>query len=168
MLSGEYKPPSRPGQKRRRICEGENQKERENEQNGRRLLHPQSFLAKYSQHPLRFTLIMLFSSAAVLLGAVAVARAQTDFPTEASVPRNRPIPGNYTGALRPQIHFSPPQGFMNDPNGMFLDPTGVWHLYYQCELCPLQWHPHHGLLTLRDRQSDGHRGRQSALGSCNV
>ncbi|KAG6104227.1 hypothetical protein E4U14_005859 [Claviceps sp. LM454 group G7] len=41
------------------------------------------------------------------------------------------VTGNYTGPLRPQIHFSPPQGFMNDPNGMFRDPNGTWHFYYQ-------------------------------------
>lgn len=70
---------------------------------------------------------MLLSSTFALLGAVAMARAAT--PT---VPRDTPIPGNYTGPLRPQCHFSPPQYFMNDPNGMFVDPTGVWHLYYQC------------------------------------
>lgn len=52
---------------------------------------------------------------------------------ESTVPTGTPIPGNYTGSLRPQIHFSPPQNFMNDPNGMFLDADGVWHLYYQCE-----------------------------------
>jgi beta-fructofuranosidase len=40
----------------------------------------------------------------------------------------------YDGPLRPQIHFSPPQKFMNDPNGCFLDANGTWHLYYQCEL----------------------------------
>ncbi|KAK2761282.1 hypothetical protein FQN54_001804 [Arachnomyces sp. PD_36] len=38
---------------------------------------------------------------------------------------------DYSGPLRPQLHFSPPEGFMNDPNGMFLDSDGVWHLYYQ-------------------------------------
>ncbi|THU80483.1 hypothetical protein K435DRAFT_695603 [Dendrothele bispora CBS 962.96] len=41
------------------------------------------------------------------------------------------IPGDYTGPLRPQVHFSPPQFFMNDPNGCFLDSNGTWHLYYQ-------------------------------------
>ncbi|KAI9886183.1 MAG: hypothetical protein M1823_002035 [Watsoniomyces obsoletus] len=72
---------------------------------------------------------MLFSSTAVLLGAMAVARAQ--YPNNEAVPKGQPIPGDYTGALRPQIHYSPPQGFMNDPNGMFRDSSGVWHLYYQ-------------------------------------
>ncbi|KAK7473235.1 Invertase [Stygiomarasmius scandens] len=41
------------------------------------------------------------------------------------------ISGDYTGVLRPQVHFSPPQFFMNDPNGCFLDANGTWHLYYQ-------------------------------------
>lgn len=48
-----------------------------------------------------------------------------------SVPTGTPIPGVYTGPLRPQIHFSPPTGFMNDPNGLFLDARGIYHLYYQ-------------------------------------
>ncbi|CAJ2500771.1 Uu.00g036240.m01.CDS01 [Anthostomella pinea] len=48
-----------------------------------------------------------------------------------AVPTGEPVPGDYTGPLRPQIHFSPPQNFMNDPNGMFLDANGTWHLYYQ-------------------------------------
>ncbi|KAK6823588.1 hypothetical protein PG989_000321, partial [Apiospora arundinis] len=49
-------------------------------------------------------------------------------PTYANlaVPTGTPIPGNYTGALRPQVHYSPPVGFMNDPNGMFY-LNGVFH-----------------------------------------
>ena len=82
------------------------------------------------QQPSRLNAVMLFASAAVLLGVVAVARAA--YSDEASVPHGQVIPGNYTGALRPQIHFTPPQAFMNDPNGMFRDPSGTWHLYYQC------------------------------------
>ena len=38
---------------------------------------------------------------------------------------------DYAGQYRPQVHFSPPTGFMNDPNGLFRDETGTWHLYYQ-------------------------------------
>jgi hypothetical protein len=57
---------------------------------------------------------------------------------ESTVPTGTPIPGNYTGSLRPQIHFSPPQKFMNDPNGMFVDSNGTWHLYYQCEFVPVE------------------------------
>ncbi|KAF9873503.1 hypothetical protein CkaCkLH20_08962 [Colletotrichum karsti] len=32
---------------------------------------------------------------------------------------------------RPQIHFSPPANWLNDPNGLFIDSDGVWHMYYQ-------------------------------------
>lgn len=39
---------------------------------------------------------------------------------------------SYDGRLRPQVHYSPPHGFMNDPNGMFRDANGTYHLYYQC------------------------------------
>ncbi|KAI0334627.1 hypothetical protein GY45DRAFT_1242402 [Cubamyces sp. BRFM 1775] len=42
-----------------------------------------------------------------------------------------PISGNYSGRYRPQIHFSPPENFMNDPNGLFLDGHGTYHMYYQ-------------------------------------
>ncbi|KAH9889037.1 glycosyl hydrolase [Cubamyces lactineus] len=42
-----------------------------------------------------------------------------------------PVLGNYSGRYRPQVHFSPPQQFMNDPNGLFLDGDGTYHMYYQ-------------------------------------
>lgn len=64
-----------------------------------------------------------------LASAVAAQRVSTY--ANPAVPTGTPIPGNYTGAFRPQIHFSPPQHFLNDPNGMFLDANGTWHLYYQ-------------------------------------
>lgn len=67
-------------------------------------------------------------AALALTGIASPALAQT---TTASVPRGTPISGNYSGALRPQVHFSPPRNFMNDPNGMFVDANGTWHLYYQ-------------------------------------
>jgi beta-fructofuranosidase len=53
---------------------------------------------------------------------------------DGAVPSIAPGVGDYSGALRPQIHFSPPQNFMNDPSGCFLDQNGLWHLYYQCKL----------------------------------
>ncbi|KAL8677965.1 MAG: hypothetical protein Q9186_005663 [Xanthomendoza sp. 1 TL-2023] len=76
---------------------------------------------------------MLFSSltAACLLISFVQAQSSTSSYVEPSVPTGTPIPGDYSGALRPQVHYSPPKGFMNDPNGMFLDPDGVYHLYYQ-------------------------------------
>ncbi|KAK4959669.1 Invertase [Elasticomyces elasticus] len=62
---------------------------------------------------------------------VQCACGQSSTYVEPGVPTGTPIPGNYTGSLRPQVHFSPPQQFMNDPNGMFVDANGTWHLYYQ-------------------------------------
>lgn len=39
--------------------------------------------------------------------------------------------------LRPQYHFSAPQGWLNDPNGLVFW-KGVWHMYYQ--LSPFSYH----------------------------
>jgi len=68
-----------------------------------------------------------------LLSFVTAQNATATTFSNPAVPTGTPVPGNYTGPLRPQIHFSPPQHFMNDPNGMFLDANGTWHLYYQCK-----------------------------------
>ncbi|KAL8806694.1 MAG: hypothetical protein Q9182_001222, partial [Xanthomendoza sp. 2 TL-2023] len=70
-------------------------------------------------------------TAGCLLVSFVQAQNATSSYVEPSVPTGTPVPGDYSGALRPQIHYSPPKGFMNDPNGMFLDPEGIYHLYYQ-------------------------------------
>lgn len=82
----------------------------------------------------------LTSLAVTLLAAVSSAQetnstsATSSTSTfDSSVPTDAPLPGDYTGALRPQIHYSPPQNFMNDPNGLFRDADGVYHVYYQCD-----------------------------------
>lgn len=75
---------------------------------------------------------------AILFAAVSVAQ-NSSMPTttsavfDAGVPTNAPVPGLYNGTYRPQVHFSPPRDFMNDPNGCFRDANGTWHLYYQCK-----------------------------------
>lgn len=51
--------------------------------------------------------------------------------SQSNVPTGTPLSGDYGTAYRPQVHFSPPIGFMNDPNGMFVDANGTYHLYYQ-------------------------------------
>lgn len=77
--------------------------------------------------------MLLTSFLTVAIGAVSViAQSATSTYVEPDVPTGTPVVGNYDGPLRPQIHFSPPTGFMNDPNGMFKDAEGVYHLYYQC------------------------------------
>ncbi|KAH7071110.1 invertase precursor [Paraphoma chrysanthemicola] len=63
--------------------------------------------------------------------STAVAQTSTSTYSQSDVPTGTAIPGNYDGAYRPQVHYSPPQGFMNDPNGMFVDEDGIYHLYYQ-------------------------------------
>jgi beta-fructofuranosidase len=72
---------------------------------------------------------------ALVVGGIALfivsINAQTTTDVSPAVPTGTPVPGNYSGPLRPQVHFSPPQDFMNDPNGMFVDANGTWHLYYQ-------------------------------------
>lgn len=69
------------------------------------------------------SLLYLFNS--------AFAQETTSSTSSAATPSGTPISGDYTGKYRPQVHFSPPEGFMNDPNGMFRDEKGTWHLYYQ-------------------------------------
>jgi hypothetical protein len=57
--------------------------------------------------------------------------SSTSTYSQPNVPTGVPIPGDYDEPLRPQVHFSPPTAFMNDPNGMYVDSEGVYHLYYQ-------------------------------------
>ena len=44
----------------------------------------------------------------------------------------------YKEPLRPQIHFTVPNGWNNDPNGM-IKYNGVYHMYYQFNPCAAQW-----------------------------
>ncbi|TVY73325.1 Invertase, partial [Lachnellula suecica] len=80
----------------------------------------------------------MFLSVVLALAAIAAAassNSSTSIATatvfDSGVSTDAPIPGDYTGSWRPQVHFSPPKDFMNDPNGCFVDADGTWHLYYQ-------------------------------------
>lgn len=88
---------------------------------------------------------------AAIVAATCVAGQGVDTFVNPAVPTGVPVAGNYSGALRPQIHFSPPQFFMNDPNGMFVDANGTWHLYYQYNPTGLvAGNQHWGHATSRD------------------
>lgn len=138
------------------------------------------------------------AATAVGTATAAATRASSVAATSSfSLPETAPtgvVEGDYTGDLRPQVHFSPPvvsrafkilqchrvmtdhsQGFMNDPNGCFLDGNGTWHLYYQCEcrdyirmLCFASSVYHQGasLTLFLSRQPHRPRRWQPALGSC--
>ena len=49
---------------------------------------------------------------AVVLSGLLLIASNTSAQDVPSVPTGTPIPGDYTGALRPQIHYSPPKEFM--------------------------------------------------------
>ena len=60
------------------------------------------------------TAFKMFVSLALwgLLHIKVQAQTSTGVYSENGVPTGTPIAGDYTGALRPQIHYSPPTGFM--------------------------------------------------------
>jgi len=52
--------------------------------------------------------------------------------------------------LRPNFHFTAPQGWLNDPNGLFYR-DGVWHLFYQSTPISVNgWMRHWGYATTED------------------
>lgn len=58
---------------------------------------------------------MYFSSSFLLFVSFAYyaqSQSSTSSYVEPTVPTGTPIPGDYTGPLRPQIHYSPPIDFM--------------------------------------------------------
>ncbi|KIW90058.1 uncharacterized protein Z519_09489 [Cladophialophora bantiana CBS 173.52] len=70
---------------------------------------------------------MVSSSSIIYAALIGSSYAQSSKYGELSLPTGVPIPGTYSGALRPQVHFSPPREFMNDPSGMFIDANGMYH-----------------------------------------
>ncbi|GAA5929541.1 hypothetical protein JCM10213_006400 [Rhodosporidiobolus nylandii] len=97
---------------------------------------------------MRLHLVPALACAASCVSAAAIAgrQAMTDAPssTEATaattstssvsipteVPPGTVVEGDYSGPLRPQVHFSPPKAWANDPS-LLKDTNGTWHLYYQ-------------------------------------
>lgn len=87
--------------------------------------------------PRRILFYVFYSTVLIMMWAKSGLLVSSTLPllvtpqSELVLPPGTAVEGDYSGIYRPQIHFSPPRGFMNDPNGMFLDATGTYHLYYQ-------------------------------------
>lgn len=64
----------------------------------------------------------------------------------------------FNEGYRPQFHFSPPTGWMNDPNGLVYH-NGVYHLFYQYYPDDIIWGPMHwGHATSTDLLYWKHQG----------
>ncbi|KAI0709636.1 glycosyl hydrolase [Cerioporus squamosus] len=86
-----------------------------------------------AQGPIIFLGLVALQCAATSSNLNAPVHYDADAVTRRTLVTGSSIPAldNYTGLYRPQVHFSPPQDFMNDPNGLHRDAAGTYHLYYQ-------------------------------------
>ena len=60
----------------------------------------------------------------------------------ALAPADGACESTYDEMWRPQVHYSPPSMWMNDPNGM-IELNGTYHLYYQFHPKSTVWGPMH-------------------------
>lgn len=66
-----------------------------------------------------FKSLDMYSSALLTLLAISCnvqAQTSSSVYVEPTVPTGTPLPGDYSGALRPQLHYSPPIDFMVSTN----------------------------------------------------
>lgn len=80
---------------------------------------------------LRVTILTLFSLSVILVSMLSC-----------SSKVEQPVQSRFTDPFRPQYHFTPASGWMNDPNGMFYY-EGEYHLFYQHYPDSTVWGPMH-------------------------
>ncbi|EQL00125.1 beta-fructofuranosidase [Ophiocordyceps sinensis CO18] len=97
------------------------------------------------------TAVALTQLARLCLATDSAAALHDDHGVKQKALAPAPVPGDYSGPYRPQVHFSAPRNFLNDPNGLFRDDGGTWHLYYQYNPTGLRaGNQHWGHATSRD------------------
>lgn len=97
------------------------------------------------------TAVALTQLARLCLATDSAAALHDDHGVKSKALAPAPVPGDYSGPYRPQVHFSAPRNFLNDPNGLFRDDGGTWHLYYQYNPTGLRaGNQHWGHATSRD------------------
>ena len=94
---------------------------------------------------------MYLSSLILILSFALDARAQssTSSYVEPAVPTGTPIQGDYNGALRPQIHYSPPIDFMVSrfTSTCTLDPLSSFSWKFVRAVCSIFKRPSQNLIA---------------------
>ena len=76
----------------------------------------------------------------MLLGGIG---GLSSIPETVSGANSRSMTNKISDPWRPEYHFSPNKGWMNDPNGLIFK-NGVYHLFYQAGQWPRRWDYAHG------------------------
>jgi fructan beta-fructosidase len=94
----------------------------------------------FSRHK-RWALVASSLIGLLMAAPASTAAAAHTSTTTAAAPKVAPA-ALYNEQWRPQYHFTPPTGWMNDPNGLVYY-QGEYHLFYQYYPAALHWGPTH-------------------------